>query len=28
MTEPMYQIEEEGTNGWFVVDNHTNLTKE
>ena len=28
MTEAMYQIEEEGTNGWFVVDNHTNLTKE
>ena len=28
MTEAMYQIEEEGTNGWFVIDNHTNLTKE
>lgn len=26
--EPRYQIEEEGTNGWFVIDNHTNLTKE
>ena len=26
--EPRYQIEEEGTNGWFVIDNHTNLTKQ
>ena len=26
--EPRYQIEEQGTNGWFVIDNHTNLTKQ
>lgn len=28
MEEQLYRIEEEGTNGWFQVDNHQGLTKE
>ena len=28
MEEQRYRIEEEGTNGWFQIDNHHNLTKE
>lgn len=28
MSEPLYKIEEEGTNGWYLLDNYQNLTKE
>jgi len=28
MSEPLYKIEEEGTNGWFLLENYQNLTKE
>ena len=28
MSEPLYKIEEEGTNGWFLLENYENLTKE
>ena len=28
MEEQLYRIEEEGTNGWFQIDNHGNLTKQ
>lgn len=26
--EPLYQLLEESTSGWFVVDNGSNLTKD
>ena len=26
--EALYELREEGTNGWFVVDNGSNLTKD
>ena len=28
MSEPLYKIEEEGTNGWSLLDNYQNLTKD
>lgn len=28
MSEPLYQIQEEGTDGWFLLENYENLTKE
>jgi len=28
MSEPLYKIEEEGTNGWFLLEDYQNLTKE
>ena len=28
MNEPLYQIEEEGTDSWYVLENYQNLTKE
>ena len=28
MSEPLYQIQEEGTDGWYLLENHQNLTKE
>ena len=28
METSLYRIEEEGTNGWFTVENYSNLTKE
>lgn len=28
MSEPLYQIEEQGTDGYYVVENYRNLTKE
>lgn len=28
MTIPLYQIQEEGTNGWYLLENYENLTKE
>lgn len=27
MEEQRYRIEEEGTNGWFLLENYVNLTK-
>ena len=28
MSEPLYKIEHEGTNGWFLLENYQDLTKE
>ena len=28
MSEPLYKIEEEGTDGWSLLENYQNLTKE
>ena len=27
-SEPLYRIEEEGTNGWFLVEDYEGLSKE
>jgi hypothetical protein len=28
MNKPLYKIEEEGTNGWHLLENYENLTKD
>ena len=28
MSEPLYKIEHEGTNGWFLLEDYQDLTKE
>jgi hypothetical protein len=28
MSEPLYKIEEEGTDGWYLLENYENLTKD